>query len=184
MTELEAAAALAAACREKGMYSPVVLAAGDDRIARFRHPVPTGNQFHRRVMLVVCAERGGLYANLTQFVHFEEPDRDWLARREATETIARRLREEATRPGRTLGEVFGDIVGYYREAGFPDEWRLHHQGGTTGYATREVVALPDSDVQIQTGMAFAWNPSISGAKSEETFVLTAEGPLVVAQPRE
>jgi antitoxin VapB len=135
-------------------------------------------------MLVVCAERGGLYANLTQFVHFEEPDRNWLRRREASQTIARRLRDEATKPGRTLGEIFTDAIRYYDEVGFQDEWQLHHQGGTTGYATREVVARPDSDVEVQTGMAFAWNPSITGAKSEETFVLTGSGPLVVARARE
>jgi antitoxin VapB len=180
MTEIEAAAEVAAACRRRGLFAPVILAAGDDRIGRFRHPVSSSARFHRRAMLVVCAERGGTYANMTQFVHFEEPDRDWLRQRDATETILRRLREEATKPGRSLGEIFADAVRYYREAGFPDEWMHHHQGGMTGYATREVVATPESDVDVQTGMAFAWNPSVQGAKSEETFVLTGGEPVVLA----
>lgn len=181
MTELEAAAEIVSACRRRGLYSPVVLAAGDDRIARYRHPVPTTSEFHRRVMLVLCAEQGGLYANITQFVHFEPPDEDWLRRREATERILARLRDEATKPGRTLGEVLEDAKAYYREEGFPEEWRLHHQGGMTGYATREVIATPDSTVEIRPGMAYAWNPSVTGAKSEETFVLTESGPVVVAR---
>lgn len=180
MTELEAAAEVLSACRRRGLFSPVVLAAGDDRIARYRHPVPSAAQFHRRAMLVVCAERGGLYANITQFVHFEEPDDDWIRRHRATEGILRRLRDEATRAGRTLGDVFEDVKSLYAEAGFHAEWTLHHQGGTTGYATREVIARPGSDVEIRPGMAFAWNPSITGAKSEETFVLTSGGPQVVA----
>jgi antitoxin VapB len=181
MVELEAAAEVVAACRRRGLFSPVVLAAGDARISRFRHPLPSAAEFHQRVMLVVCAERGGLYANLTVFVHFEEPDADWIRRRDATERILRQLREESTRAGRTLGDVFADIETFYRDEGFGDEWQLHHQGGTTGYATREVIARPGSDVTIQEGMAFAWNPSVTGAKAEETFLLTEGGPRVIAR---
>jgi hypothetical protein len=63
---------------------------------------------------------------------------------------------------------------------FPGEWRLHHQGGMTGYASREVIATPSTDDPIETGQAFAWNPSITGAKAEETFVLTPTGAEVTA----
>ncbi len=48
-----------------------------------------------------------------------------------------------------------------------------------GYATREVVATPKTGHEIRPGMAFAWNPSITGAKAEETFVLTENGPEVI-----
>ena len=130
-------------------------------------------------MLVASAQRGGLYANLTRIVYFDDPDPE-LARHQATcDEILARMRDEATRPGRTLADAFGDCRRFYAEAGFPDEWRLHHQGGMTGYASREVIATPYTDVPIERGQAFAWNPSVTGAKAEETFVLTEAGAEVV-----
>lgn len=180
MTELEASARLVAACRQRGLFTPVILAAADNRIADYRHPIPHSHVIERRVMLVVCAERGGLYANLTRMVHFVAPDAALLRRQEACDTILRRMREEATQPGRTLAAAFGDCQRFYAEAGFPDEWQLHHQGGLTGYASRELLATPETHQLIEVGQAFAWNPSITGTKAEETFILTVAGPEVVA----
>ncbi len=181
MSEHEAAANLSAACRRRGLFGPVLLAAADDRIARYRHPIPQGGFAERRVMLVVSAERGGLYANVTRIIDFEEPERELKRRQAACETILGRLREEATRPGRTLADTFQDCQDFYEEAGFRDGWMLHHQGGMTGYASREIIATPQTHQQIQVGQAFAWNPSITGAKAEETFVLTESGPEVITR---
>jgi Xaa-Pro aminopeptidase len=182
MTEHEAAANLVAACRRRGLITPVVLVAADERIARYRHPIPRGKPVQRRVMLVVCAELGGLYVSLTRIVHLEEPDEDFRRRQEACEQILHRMREEATHPGRALADVFEDCKGFYAEAGFPDEWRLHHQGGMAGYAAREIIASPKTRQEVRAGQAFAWNPSITGAKAEETFVLTENGPEVISGP--
>jgi antitoxin VapB len=180
MSELEAAASLAAACRRRGLSSSVLLAAADERIAQHRHPLPVGATIERRAMLVVSAERGGLYANLTRFVELEQPGAELARRLAACSQILRRMREEATRPGRTLAQAFDDCRGFYRDAGFPEEYRLHHQGGSTGYGSREVIATPHTQDVIEVGQAFAWNPSITGAKAEETFVLTASGAEIVA----
>ena len=180
--EIEAAAELAAACRRRGMFSPVLLAASEERLARYRHPIPRGGPIGGRAMLVVCAERGGLFANLTRIIDFQEPDPETTRRQEACAAILRRMREEATRPGRTLADAFEECRRFYAEAGFPDGWRDHHQGGTTGYASREVVATPDARQEIRTGQAFAWNPSLEGAKAEETFVLGENGPEVLTGP--
>jgi Xaa-Pro dipeptidase len=179
--EREAAANLAAACRRRGLFSSVLLAAADERIARYRHPIPHGERIERRAMLVVSAERGGLYANVTRMVHFEEPDGELERRQEACEAILGRMREEATRPGRTLADAFADCQRFYAEAGFPDEWKLHHQGGMTGYGSREIIATPQTQQEIKVGQAFAWNPSITGAKAEETFILTEDGPEVITR---
>jgi antitoxin VapB len=179
MGEHEAAANLAAACRRRELFSPVLLAAADGRIASHRHPIPDGERIERRAMLVVSAERGGLYANVTRIVDFGVPDAEVRQRQGACETILGRMREEATRPGRTLAEAFADCRRFYAEEGFPDEWRLHHQGGMTGYASREIIATPQTRQEMQVGQAFAWNPSITGAKAEETFVLIEAGPVVL-----
>ena len=177
--EWEALSLLEAACRRSGLYSPVAMAAGDGRLRTYRHPIPHAGACERRVMLVVCAERGGLYANLTRWVHFEEPDVDLRNRQHACDVILGRMREEATQTGNTLGDTFGSCLAFYADAGYPDEWKLHHQGGLTGYASRELIAHPGAQMQIAVGQAFAWNPSITGAKAEETFVLTPEGPEVL-----
>ncbi|MBA3474745.1 MAG: M24 family metallopeptidase [Rubrobacter sp.] len=178
-TEHEAAASLVSACRRRGLTTPVTLAAADDRIVRYRHPIPHGATIERRVMLVVSAERGGLHVSLTRIVDFEEPDAQVSRRQEACEEILHRMREEATQPGRTFADAFEDCKRFYAEAGFPDEWRLHHQGGMAGYASREIIATPETSQEIRVGQAFAWNPSITGAKAEETFVLTENGPEVI-----
>ncbi len=177
--ELDAAAELTSACRRRGMFSPVLLAASADRLGRYRHPIPRGGPLGGRAMLVVCAERGGLYANLTRMVSFEDPDPETLRRQEACDEILRRMRQEATSPGTTLADAFGLCQTFYAEAGFPDGWRDHHQGGTTGYASREIVASPQTRQEIRAGHAFAWNPSLPNAKAEETFVLLPQGPEVL-----
>jgi Xaa-Pro aminopeptidase len=59
----------------------------------------------------------------------------------------------------------------YAEAGFPGEWRLHHQGSPAGYELREHVATTDSADTVSAGQVYAWNPSITGTKSEDTILV-------------
>jgi Xaa-Pro aminopeptidase len=181
MTEHEVAGLIGAALRSHGLVPDVLLAATDERIRRYRHAIPTNATVERRVMLVTSAERHGLYANITVIHNFDVPDAETRTRMDACQAILTRA-HDATRPGRTLADVFADIQRFYADAGFPDEWRLHHQGGSTGYRSRETIATPDTHDEIVAGMAFAWNPSITGAKAEETFLLAETDPAVVCAP--
>ena len=178
--ELDAAAQLSAACLGRGMFAPVLLAASEERLVRHRHPVPHGGALGKQAMLVVCAERGGLFVSLTRMIYFQDPDPQTASRQEACEEVLRRMREETTHEGSTLAQAFEDCRRFYAEAGFPGGWKDHHQGGMTGYASREIIATPGTQQEVKVGQAFAWNPSLVGAKAEETFVLGPDGPEVLA----
>jgi antitoxin VapB len=173
-SEQVAAGRLVGGLTAVGLRAPVVLAAADERIERYRHPLPTEAPIRRRVMLVVVAERFGLHVAATRFREFAAPGAELRRRIEAVGEVQRALRD-ATRPGDTLGDCFAAAQAAYGRVGFPDEWRLHHQGGLIGYQGRERIAVPTDPTVIEPGMAFAWNPSITGTKVEETFLLDDEG---------
>jgi hypothetical protein len=76
----------------------------------------------------------------------------------------------ATKPGVTGAALYEVAARAYVEEGFPREEQLHHQGGAIGYRTREWVAHPYNTEQVHPRQAFAWNPSITGTKVEETCI--------------
>lgn len=177
-TEHEAAAEVLRTLALEGVRAPVLLAAADDRIARYRHPLPTGRRVERRLMLVVVAERWGLHVAVTRFAELVPPDPELAGRMDAARRVHGAM-VAATRVGDTLGDVLAAARRAYEEEGHADEWRLHHQGGIIGYRGRERIAVPDDPTLMERGMAFAWNPSIAGAKAEETIVLDGPEPRVL-----
>ena len=177
-TEFDIAAAALEALTVEGARAPVLLVAADDRIARYRHPLPTDRPVAHRAMVVLVAERWGLHAALTRFAELREPDPELAGRIRATEAVHAAMLG-ATRPGSTLGDVLAAAQAAYADAGHPEEWRLHHQGGIIGYQGRERIATPGDATEMREGMAFAWNPSIAGAKAEETVLLHSAGPEVL-----
>ena len=165
-TENGAAGRLLGTLAATGTRAPVLLAAADERIARYRHPLPTAMPVQRRLMLVLVAERWGLHVALTRFRDLVPPDADLIRRMEAVRTVQRAM-HDVTRSGETLDNVMAAAIRAYEATGFGNEWRFHHQGGVIGYRPREHIAVPDDHMPIQEGMAFAWNPSDAGAKVEK-----------------
>ncbi|HUS21159.1 MAG TPA: M24 family metallopeptidase [Aeromicrobium sp.] len=173
-TEDDVVAEVTAAFLHQGVRLPVVLIAADGRIDRYRHPISAGRPIERRVMLVVCAERWGLIVAHTQFVELAPMTPEQLAAADATAHVLAAMRN-ATTPANTLGNVLTAAQDAYAETGMPDQWQLHHQGGSIGYRARERIATPKETTPIRPGMAFAWNPSVVGHKREETLYLDADG---------
>jgi antitoxin VapB len=173
-TEWHAAARTGAALHERGIDPVVLLVAGGDRLPVHRHPLPTAGLLGDAAMVVACGRRAGLIVSLTRFVGAPPADAfDRILEVDATVN-------GATRPGRTVGEVFRELQAAYVAHGFAeDEWTRHHQGGPAGYNPRESLGDPTSTVQVVESQVFAWNPSAPGVKSEDTVLTTADRPRVV-----
>jgi Xaa-Pro aminopeptidase len=122
----------------------------------------------------MCGRRAGLFANLTRFAWFREPT---VAERRTAMDVALVEADalDATSPGATLGGVFAAITAAYDRLGHPRAELNHHQGGTTGYRSREVIATPGDSTILDAPVAVAWNPSLTGAKIEDTVLLTDAG---------
>jgi Xaa-Pro aminopeptidase len=183
MTEHEIAGVLDAEVHSRGLVPVVTLVAADDRVAKFRHPIPTETRVSRYCMLVTCASFGGLISNMTRFVSFVPLSAEIRRKQQAVCNVDAAV-NLSTRPGKTLGDMFKTLQKAYADNGFEGEYALHHQGGSTGYAGRDVFAEPGSSVAIQENQAFAWNPSITGVKSEDTILCTKTGiePITTISP--
>jgi Xaa-Pro aminopeptidase len=173
-TEMEIAGLIELESRRRLLQPVVALVASDQRISDLRHPLPTPRRLERYAMLIVCARRQGLVMAATRLVHFGKLPAEIRRRAEAAARVDAQV-ICATRPGRTLGEIFGDIQRAYAEAGFDGEWQRHPQGGPIAYEPREFLAVPGSPELVSIGEGFAWNPSITGAKSEDTILVTEAG---------
>ncbi|MCP8617546.1 M24 family metallopeptidase [Salirhabdus salicampi] len=173
-TEHEIAALLSSKAMAKGVNVQVALVSTDERIYKYRHPIPTDKKLEKQAMVVICAEDGGLVANATRFVYFGELPEELVQHKEQVARIDITM-NLATKPGVRIGDVVQAGIAQYEAEGFPEDWKLLHQGGLTGYKSREFLATPDTDMIIQENQAFAWNPALPGVKSEDTILVTSEG---------
>ena len=152
----------------------VMLVAADERLKRYRHPVPKDCEWKRVLMIVVCARRGGLIVSLTRIVCVGAIPEELRHRTRASAHVNATL-FAATRPGATGSELYRLAAAGYEQMGFRGEEKLHHQGGATGYRTRDWVAHPLSTDKVLERQAFAWNPSATGSKVEETCIAFDDG---------
>jgi Xaa-Pro aminopeptidase len=177
-SEYQIAGRLAYECESRGVQAIVNLVATDERVFRYRHPLPTDKILERYAMLVLCGRKWGLVGSVTRLAHFGRLTDDLRRRQEAVARVDAAL-IAATRPGSALADIFRRGMATYAESGWPEEWRFHHQGGPAGYEPREYLATLDSTEIVKTGQAFAWNPSIQGTKSEDTILVGAASNEVI-----
>lgn len=169
-SEIEIARRMNDSLAEKNIRAVVTLAAADERIEKFRHPVPTGKCWEKVLLMVVCAKRKGLIVSLSRIVCNGKIPDELRKRTDACARVNAKILA-ATKPETTGADLYKVAVDAYAAENFAGEEKLHHQGGAAGYKTRDWVAHPTSKETVKPNQAFAWNPSITGTKIEETVIV-------------
>ena len=154
----------------------VTLASGDDRTRTYPRPQAVGNVVKRYVGMDVYASRWGLGVELSRRIQFGEPvpevGKAWKDTPKVNAAIV-----AASHAGATFGDVLEAADKAYRQAGYPDEWKLRSQGGLLISPDGQNVALPKDKTRIQAGMVLAWYPMAGGAKFEDTYLVKPDGTL-------
>mgnify|MGYP000153297146 CR=1 FL=1 len=181
VTERAVAADVRSRLEAAGCRAPVVLVGSADRAQSYRHYTVTDARLGDYAHVSVTATRDGRYASTTRTVAFDPPgwlrDRHDAAARVQTTALAatREHAGETVENAGAAGDVFAAIQDAYDAEGWTGEWQEHHQGGAAGYAGREWIATPGHEGPVTAPMAYAWNPTVQGAKSEDTWLVTDDG---------
>jgi antitoxin VapB len=167
-----------AALLRAGMMPLVLLAAGDSRLLRYRHPIPTAQVWQDRLMVAVCAERDGLVVALSRLLSARRPAEEFARRLSAAQGVFTSMLD-ASVEGASAASLYRVAADAYASRGFAGEVAKHHQGGAIGYRSREWIAHPASSERISRAAALAWNPSVTGVKVEDTCLVTSAGVEVI-----
>ena len=178
MSEFEICSLIGAETQKIGIQPIVNLVAVDERAYCYRHPLPTARKLTKYALLVLSGRRHGLVCSISRMVHFGALPVELKKRMLAAANINEGLIAES-KPGQLLCDTLALGIKAYSDNGYPNEWKNHHQGGVTGFEPREYLALPNSADQIYPHQALAWNPTVAGAKMEDTIIINESGNEII-----
>lgn len=180
MSEFRIEAMTAEELRSRGIFPTVLLIGVDERIYKYRHALPAGDTLKNYAMVNVVAEKWGMPIAVTRFVHFGPLPDKLKSKLEKVARVNAHF-QAATVPGKSCAEIFEDAKKWYAEVGYEGEWKKHHQGGAIGYDDREYVIYPGIQKTVRNRQAFAWNPTITGTKVEDTLIAYQDHIEVITQ---
>lgn len=178
MSELDVAGLISHELWKSDLDLTFLGVAGESRVKKFRHPLPTGAPIGNKVVASICARRKGLIASVTRIIT--------IGRAADLDDYYRLLKVEqalldATVVGSSFAEPIKSVIAAYSANGFDsDEWTHHHQGGPTGFLPRDWTANTSSTRIILENQPIAWNPTGKGWKAEDTFIATSTGVRILS----
>ncbi|HOK84431.1 MAG TPA: M24 family metallopeptidase [Pseudothermotoga sp.] len=178
MTELEVHGIVYSSLAKEGIEPIFVMVSGEESANLYRHNLPRNVRLGKKVFVSICARKRGLVVSATRSVLFEKDQA--LIDQHKQNCYIDAVAISNSKVGVKLSTVFEQIKKAYAEVGKPYEWMLHHQGGLAGYNAREIIANELTDYELRVGNVVAWNPTITGTKSEDTVALTQDGVKIIS----
>lgn len=157
-----------------GFEGNCMFVAADDRIRRYRHPVPGDTVIEKAVLLAPAVSKWGLHALTSRMVTFGEPPEEIRRRFQAVARMQAAM-VAATRPGVKLTMLLDLCLSLFELLGYPDERTNHFHGGPTGYRVSTPERCQDPDAVVTPNTAFGWYLTVAGVKSEELILVDEEG---------
>jgi len=181
MTEFDVVGGVAQALWPHQIGQVLFLVSSDERAYNHRHGVPTMKKIEKLLLVSCNGTYKGLITTTTRMVCFGTPPRGYLKQFDDTAEIECRM-IEATKPGvdeivpHRIGKEALDAMGqgsmYYR----------HAQGGPQGYYNREYGVSESMHGITVENECYCYQPVIDGTKTEDAFIATPNGPLMVTKP--
>jgi len=173
MREVDVAAMLLSEYTSRGIACDVLLIGSDERVSKYRHPVPSEKPIQRHVLLHPAICGWGLHANVTRQVYFNSVPEEIERRYDAACRIQAASIAQCV-PGRRFQDILEVQKRLYEETGYADEWRNHFQGAVTGYILADPTPSLDPHACISANQAYDWFITITGVKVEELSINTGD----------
>ena len=180
-TEIKIDGGLGAAMWEAGLEPVLLLIATDHRIYDYRHAIPSAKKLEKMLMISCNARYKGLITKITRTAYFGDLPKE-LEEQHAKTVHIENVMVDATRPGVDDVEIFELSKKLYAEAGCPEMWKVHHQGGPQSYTNGFYLMNQDVHGVVRLNEVYGYNPSITGTKTEDAAIITEDGPIFATYP--
>lgn len=178
MTEQEAASILLYEYGKQFSVPKVLLVGSDERIGKYRHPVPSNKKIEKTVLLHAAADIHGMHSNITRMFSFGKPTEE-LEERYNVLNQALASACALLIPGEKPREILERRKQIFAEHGLEVEYGNHYPGAVTGYWFGSAEPILQNKPIMDT-QCFDWFITITGAKVEELVMATPKGGEVLS----
>ncbi len=174
MTERHVLARMWQMYLERGIEGHYMFVGSDDRLRRFRHPVPSDKPIEKVVLLAPGVARSGLLMSTSRTICFGKPPDDLRRRFNAMSTIQAAVLAR-TQLGTPLTALFELIMDSFEQLGYPEERCNHFHGGPVGYWAGYAERMQNPVEVVKPNMAFLYYLTVAGVHTEELMLVDDRG---------
>jgi antitoxin VapB len=179
MTERQVFARMWERYLENNFEGMFMFVGADERIEKYRHPVPSDKKIQDAVLLAPTGVKHGLATLSTRMVYFKQPPPEIRERFESVAAMQATMIRE-TRPGVRHNDLLQTIFRMYREFGHEGEMYNHFHGGPTNYRGSFPAPMQDPAATVQVNSSFAYYLTLTGVKSEDLLLVKDHGTSIAS----
>ena len=180
MTEKDVEVMLCEEYVRNGFFETVILIGSDERIEKYRHPVPTDKKIKNTLLLAPSPRKNGLFSPISRMVYFGDAVPAELRKKYDTLLDMEAQVMACCQPGETFSKINDFEKSLYKKSPYPDEWQNHFMGGLTGYVPNEPGQYRDPLAKVRPFQTFNWYLTVSGAKVEEILLTKETGNEIIS----